>query len=124
VKYQDSFLRLLVSNGALAFAQERELACISPDTLICDRALDEWKMWKERLASTDTPHGATSAIVTSSSHNIQDTVGAVAWGSRGDLAAGVSRCPSSPFVLLESAYEEDSGGLLLKYPGRIGEVCP
>lgn len=38
-------------------------------------------------------------------NDIQDTVGAVAYHSEGGMAAGVS-----------------SGGLLLKWPGRVGEV--
>ena len=50
-------------------------------------------MWKERLVSGSTksdpiPQPSCSA---EGLHNIQDTVGAIAWDSKGNLAAGVSR---------------------------------
>jgi len=56
---------------------------------------------------------------------LQDTVGAVAWDTNGGLAAGVSRYLLCPFtsILPCSPRSRCSGGLLLKYPGRVGEVC-
>ena len=51
---------------------------------------------------------------------MQDTVGAISWDSNGKLAAGVSRFAISPVCYC--AHRVHSGGLLLKYPGRIGEV--
>jgi taspase (threonine aspartase 1) len=52
--------------------------------------------------------------------SMQDTVGAISWDSNGKLAAGVSRFATG----LECSRADlvHSGGLLLKYPGRIGEV--
>ena len=51
---------------------------------------------------------------------MQDTVGAISWDSRGNLASGVSRFAIA--LASSHAHLAHSGGLLLKYPGRIGEV--
>ena len=51
---------------------------------------------------------------------MQDTVGAISWDLNGGLAAGVSRFVLAPACA--RAHSVRSGGLLLKYSGRIGEV--
>ena len=51
---------------------------------------------------------------------MQDTVGAVSWDAKGKLAAGVSRSAIS--LTYHCTHFVCSGGLLLKHPGRIGEV--
>lgn len=74
----------------------------------------------DEVTSTDEP-GADTAFLPQ--YAMQDTVGAVAWDAEGNMAAGVSRSAercSSTFV--DTTDVCDSGGLLLKYSGRIGEV--
>ena len=80
-----------MSVGASAFAQRQGIPTVTPDGLICPRTLSEWKMWKERLVSSSTKPDPAEGL-----HNIQDTVGAIAWDSKGNLAAGVSRYASIP----------------------------
>jgi isoaspartyl peptidase/L-asparaginase-like protein (Ntn-hydrolase superfamily) len=55
---------------------------------------------------------------------MQDTVGAVAYYHADGMAAGVSRsfCTITVEWALGDLLESDSGGILLKHPGRIGEV--
>ena len=96
---------LLVSSGAEAFARQNGVECVSPGALVCERALAEYSMWKDRLVAASETSPSNPPTEHKHLHDIQDTVGAVAWDSAGNLAAGVS-----------------SGGLLLKYPGRVGEV--
>ncbi|EKM54492.1 uncharacterized protein PHACADRAFT_96391, partial [Phanerochaete carnosa HHB-10118-sp] len=99
---------MLVSSGARAFAEERGVPCVSPDSLVCERARAEWTMWKACLDSVSGGiHAADDTVADKGDlHRLQDTVGAVAWDCHADLAAGVS-----------------SGGLLLKCPGRVGEAA-
>ncbi|KAF5370859.1 hypothetical protein D9758_001916 [Tetrapyrgos nigripes] len=66
--------------------------------MVSEKASQRWQYWKERLQSTEDKEAEQGF------HDIQDTVGAVA-SCNGHMSAGVS-----------------SGGLLLKYPGRIGEA--
>ena len=101
--------------------------------MVSPRAQREWAKWKDRLdhartqATCDSlqlPVGSTSVPnALDGLHAIQDTVGAVAWDVTGDLAAGVSRFERNKCAeraaIDRCAY---SGGLLLKLPGRIGEV--
>ncbi|KAG7098750.1 hypothetical protein E1B28_000660 [Marasmius oreades] len=90
---------LLVSDGARAFAIEHAIPTVSPESLVCDKAKNTWSRWKEKHNS-----GSISTTDIGEIHALQDTVGAVA--VCGDaVAAGVS-----------------SGGLLLKFPGRVGEA--
>jgi len=92
----------LVSNGARAFADDSSVSTtVRPESLISPRAKEEWVKWKGFLDGTGTDARELTAL-----RDIQDTVGAVAWDTEGGMAAGVS-----------------SGGLLLKYPGRIGEAA-
>jgi len=89
---------------------------VIPNDMISPRALREWQKWKSRL---DHPaHGDQESLPQDA---MQDTVGAVAWDDEGNLAAGVSRCVLT-LALLEESRIVLSGGLLLKYSGRIGEV--
>lgn len=57
-----------------------------PELMISRRAKSDWEKWKERLDASDPPPDPPSSI-----HDIQDTVGAVAWDADGGIAAGVSR---------------------------------
>lgn len=88
----------LTSEGARSFAYNR-IETVSSGSLISPRAREEWKKWKDRLESS-VKHGKRP-------DSMQDTVGAVAYHHAHGMAAGVSRY---------------SGGILLKYPGRIGEA--
>lgn len=71
--------------------------------MISESARQTWKKWKDRLESSTS--AITQVPEMDRENLLQDTVGAVSWHSRSGLAAGVS-----------------SGGILLKLPGRIGEV--
>ncbi|KAF8813801.1 N-terminal nucleophile aminohydrolase [Phlegmacium glaucopus] len=100
----------LVSSGAYNFAAG-QLETIPPEALITFKTYERWKKWKTRLDSSEdslTLIDPASQLDTTSEElwAIQDTVGAVAWHGSDGLAAGVS-----------------SGGLLLKYPGRVGEAA-
>ncbi|KAG0707379.1 nucleophile aminohydrolase [Suillus ampliporus] len=91
----------LVSSGAYSFASSQNIQTVAPNELISPRAIQEWQKWKSRL-----DHAADGDQENLPRDAMQDTVGAVAWDNEGNLAAGVS-----------------SGGLLLKYSGRIGEAA-
>lgn len=124
---------LLVSSGASEFAKPTGLQC-RPESLITARARWEWADWKSKLdaasscASSCSPPDSTGRpaaplIQADGLHDKQDTVGAVAWDVEGHLAAGVSRWSAfSPLLVMETYWHLHSGGLLLKLPGRIGEV--
>ncbi|KIJ19133.1 hypothetical protein PAXINDRAFT_54814, partial [Paxillus involutus ATCC 200175] len=94
----------LVSTGACAFAQQRGLETVPADDLVSPRARNDWQRWMTAYNSHDVPGSVRTTALPQDA--IQDTVGAVAWDAAGNLAAGVS-----------------SGGLLLKYSGRIGEAA-
>ncbi|KAL5485283.1 hypothetical protein ACEPAI_7925 [Sanghuangporus weigelae] len=105
----------LVGPGARAFAASAGIQLVGSDALFSERSRNEWQKWKARFedASSAGPDSVTigSSTVTCGleheDHSIlDDTVGAVACDTSGGLSAGVS-----------------SGGLLLKYPGRIGEAA-
>ncbi|OJA08668.1 hypothetical protein AZE42_01188 [Rhizopogon vesiculosus] len=91
----------LVASGAHAFASSQGIQTVIPNEMVSPRAIREWQKWKSRL-----DHPTNGDQVSLPQDAMQDTVGAVAWDNEGNLAAGVS-----------------SGGLLLKYSGRIGEAA-
>lgn len=91
----------LVASGACSFASSQGIQTVAPNEMISPRATQEWQKWKSRLDHSDDGDPRNLPQDT-----MQDTVGAVAWDNEGNLTAGVS-----------------SGGLLLKYSGRIGEAA-
>ncbi|KAL4255002.1 Threonine aspartase 1 [Abortiporus biennis] len=106
----------LVSTGAYSFCASHGIPTLpAGSSLVSPRAHSQWCNWKKRLeeAQSDPSHSMTFS---NSQHPpsgtrqentmMQDTVGALAFDNVGGIAAGVS-----------------SGGLLLKYPGRIGEAA-
>ncbi|KAI0081257.1 N-terminal nucleophile aminohydrolase [Panus rudis PR-1116 ss-1] len=97
---------MLVSRGAEQFARVRGVEMIPPELLITPRAQRDWERWTERLKPTPYTGFSSTTDPMRTLHDIQDTVGAVAWDPQGGIAAGVS-----------------SGGLLLKQPGRVGEAA-
>ncbi|PPR05836.1 hypothetical protein CVT26_010116 [Gymnopilus dilepis] len=97
----------LVSGGAQTFAMNAgNIEVVPPDALVSPTARATWEKWKARM---DAPEDISSILDENnpeeSLQNIQDTVGAIAFSPESGLAAGVS-----------------SGGLLMKHPGRVGEV--
>ncbi|CAA7261698.1 unnamed protein product [Cyclocybe aegerita] len=95
----------LVSSGAHTFATARGVESVDPSTLITPSARSQWEKWKARLDSTDEPSGSLLRDEEEEGlTDVQDTVGAVAFHTDDGFAGGVS-----------------SGGVLLKYPGRVGE---
>lgn len=108
---------MLVSQGAHAFAVSNGVPTCDAGTLVAPHCISEWEHWKKVLAdsSPSVPQQGVGAEAP-----VQDTVGAVSWDSIGKLASGVSRFGiASAYSRANSAH---SGGLLLKCPGRIGEV--
>ena len=107
---------------------------VPPEELVTPRALADWRMWKRRLEEHLHPASIPVPVPvpvppTRGLTDVQDTVGAVALDAQGATAAGVSRCVCvirSLLVCLPSltcrCHLVLSGGLLLKWPGRIGEV--
>lgn len=82
--------RTLVSSGAYDFAITKGVETTFPEAMISPSATSEWQKWKERLENLET-NQSRLVLESASIHNIQDTVGAVAWTSDGGMAAGVSR---------------------------------
>ncbi|KAI8614967.1 nucleophile aminohydrolase [Chytriomyces sp. MP71] len=108
---------LLVGNGARDAAVVRDPSlAVHPDAQICDRAINQWTRIAEMvkdLASQQTSSTASDIRNTGDSdetpdlHELDhDTVGAVALDCCGNIASAVS-----------------SGGVLFKYPGRVGEAA-
>ncbi|KAN0090850.1 Nucleophile aminohydrolase [Tylopilus felleus] len=98
----------LVSSGACAFAQTHGIETVDATSMVAPRAKEDWQRWMTRYdeATSHREREPGTGTTDLPQNAMQDTVGAVAWDSEGKLAAGVS-----------------SGGLLLKYSGRIGEAA-
>lgn len=76
----------LVASGAHSFASSQGIQTVAPNEMISPRATQEWQKWKSRL---DNPVDGDPGSLHQDA--MQDTVGAVAWDNKGNLAAGVSR---------------------------------
>ncbi|KAF8904472.1 asparaginase [Gymnopilus junonius] len=100
----------LVSDGAYKFVTNAGgIETVLPEALVSPTAQALWEKWKAQL---DAPQDVTNDIADeddpeTSLQNIQDTVGSVAFHPVAGMAAGVSRF----------------WGLLMKYPGRVGEAA-
>ncbi|KAL0068822.1 hypothetical protein AAF712_004152 [Marasmius tenuissimus] len=88
----------LVSEGAKSFGLRHSIPTVPPESLVCTKARNNWTRWKEKYESGESVTEVTEAS------ELQDTVGSVAM-------CGISR-----------AAGVSSGGILLKYPGRLGEA--
>ena len=108
---------MLVSQGARTFATSNGIPTCDLTALLAPRCISEWEHWKKILG--DSP-ASIQKQDQGTEMPMQDTVGAISWDSNGGLAAGVSR--SVLASACARAHSVRSGGLLLKYPGRIGEV--
>lgn len=108
---------MLVSQGARTFAASRDVPTCDPAALVAPRCVSEWDHWKKILVGSppSIPRQDLGADMP-----MQDTVGAISWDLNGRLAAGVSRFDIT--LSRSCAHLVHSGGLLLKHPGRIGEV--
>ncbi|KAG7446288.1 asparaginase [Guyanagaster necrorhizus] len=95
----------LVSPGANLFAEHHldRRYIVDPTSLASQQAVENWKSW---IANLNQATQGLEVINRKKLHDVQDTVGAIAWCGPSDIAAGVS-----------------SGGLLLKHSGRIGEAA-
>ncbi|KAF8441538.1 nucleophile aminohydrolase [Boletus edulis BED1] len=122
----------LVSSGAHAFAQRHGIETVDDVTpMIAPRAQQDWQRWRKRYddlegVTVGEAHGADTDATDLPQDAMQDTVGAVVWDSEGNLAAGVSRSAAIVRVgFLDTTWLTCvySGGLLLKYSGRIGEAA-
>lgn len=82
--------RTLVSDSARLFAVSQGVETVPLESLVSPRANADWQTWKKRLELSDNFQNSTDSK-SSSTHKMQDTVGAIAWDAAGGLAAGVSR---------------------------------
>lgn len=108
---------MLVSQGAHTFASANNVPTCDGTALIAPRCIVEWEYWKKMDAGLPP---CTPAKDPGGKMLMQDTVGAIALDPNGKLAAGVSRC--AIVLACSCTHSTHSGGLLLKHPGRIGEV--
>ena len=109
--------RMLVSQGARRFAASNGVPTCDFATLVAPRCVSEWDHWKKMLSD---PPPSIPKQDQGPEIPMQDTVGAISCDSNGGLAAGVSRFALAP--ARACTHSVHSGGLLLKHPGRIGEV--
>lgn len=115
--------RTLVAAGARKFAHGR-VETVPDDALIAPAAREQWERWTRRLAASARGAEVADADepVASDVRDVQDTVGAVAFHRTGRMAAGVSRFVHLCNYFAARFAHARSGGLLLKHPGRVGEV--
>lgn len=114
--------RTLVSSGAHAFARRNKIETVEPTNMISPRAKEDWERWIARYDEVGSTEERDAGTLVFPRDVMQDTVGAIAWDSEGNLAAGVSRFADRRCLRRTMLMTCDSGGLLLKYSGRIGEV--
>jgi isoaspartyl peptidase/L-asparaginase-like protein (Ntn-hydrolase superfamily) len=110
---------MLVAQGAYTFAVANDVPTCDTTALVAPRCIAEWEHWKKMLADSSS-HVPPKELLAQSP--MQDTVGAISWDLNGTLAAGVSRFTIAHKCKCSYTDSLDSGGLLLKYSGRIGEV--
>ncbi|KDQ21363.1 hypothetical protein BOTBODRAFT_618295, partial [Botryobasidium botryosum FD-172 SS1] len=89
----------LVAQGAVKFAASVGIETVPPASMVSTEAQEIWRKWRARLEQAEGGHEVHEML-------LQDTVGAVALDKQFNVSAGVS-----------------SGGILLKYPGRLGEAA-
>ncbi|MBF0407659.1 MAG: isoaspartyl peptidase/L-asparaginase [Candidatus Riflebacteria bacterium] len=90
---------LLAGTGAERFAMQNGISCCSPEELLVGRELARWHELKKN------PDFKPKSAFSSSEGKYRDTVGAVAFDSHGNIAAGTS-----------------TGGIPMKIPGRVGDA--
>ncbi|KAJ2077414.1 taspase, threonine aspartase, 1 [Coemansia sp. RSA 988] len=97
----------LVGNGAESWAKEQGIPTdLDRRHKITDNALAKYAEYMEQaFPAHSQPTGPLTLQISDDDDMLLDTVGAVCIDSRGVVSAGVS-----------------SGGIVLKYPGRIGEL--
>jgi taspase (threonine aspartase 1) len=110
---------MLVAHGAYTFAVANDVPTCDATALVAPRCIAEWEHWKKMLADSSSYVPPKKLLA---EFPMQDTVGAISWDSNGRLAAGVSRFAIAQRCKCSYTDSLDSGGLLLKYSGRIGEV--
>ncbi|KAG6866709.1 hypothetical protein C0991_011368 [Blastosporella zonata] len=110
----------LVSDGARSFAAAKcaSLEIVTPESMISPKAKDDWMKWKARLDGAASSLADTTAMSTDSGFvnftDIQDTVGAVAYGNGDTIAAGVSR-----HKFFVDHWKQDHTSLSQQYPCKV-----